>query len=142
MLLFLSLFLSGVAALGQAPIVNFDGADNALLLGSTQQAASIYVDPNEWPGVARAARDLAADFGRVSGLNATVSNATSGMTIIVGTLGRSDLVDGLVAQGAVNVSAIDGQWEAFQSQVVAEPMQGVAEALVIVGEYSAIEVSV
>uniref|UniRef100_L7JPV2 Gylcosyl hydrolase 115 C-terminal domain-containing protein n=1 Tax=Pyricularia oryzae (strain P131) TaxID=1143193 RepID=L7JPV2_PYRO1 len=53
--------------------------------------------------------------------------------IIVGTIGRSNIIDNLVSSNKVDVSEIEGKWEAFVSQVVAEPIPGVARALVIAG---------
>jgi hypothetical protein len=74
--------------------------------------------------------------GTVAGLNATTSQVnTSGHgVIVVGTLGHSAIIDRLVEQGRLNVSSIQGQWEAFQSAVIRDPVSGVREALVIVGE--------
>jgi hypothetical protein len=131
------------AALGQQQVVSFDGGAGTLLLGSSASAPQIVVDASEWPGVTRAANDLAADFGRVTGTNgtittspnSTVSNSSASIPIIVGTLGQSNLIINMVSSGIVNVSAIEGQWEAFQTQVVQNPIPGVANALVIVGSY-------
>jgi hypothetical protein len=135
----LGLLVGGVAAIGQVPIVDYDDGEGGLLLGDTTQTVRIYLSPDEWPGVTRAAKDLAADFGRVTGLNGTVVNSTdaplgSGV-VIVGTLGHSSIIDDLVSRDILNVSSIEGQWEAFQSQVVSDPVAGVAEAFVIAGQY-------
>jgi hypothetical protein len=40
----------------------------------------------------------------------------------------------LVRQGRLNISSIQGQWEAFQSAVIRDPVNDVHEALVIVGK--------
>lgn len=96
----------------------------------------VCVDAQDLPGVRRAAADLAADIGRVTGVAATVLNGgsgTPGRAIIVGTIGHSPLIDGLVAAGKLDVATIRGQWESFVVQTIANPMPGVAEALVIAG---------
>lgn len=138
----LAVLIGSTAAIGQTPIVNFHAQDDNLFLADAQNAINIQVDAAEWPGVVRAAKDLALDFGRVTGLNGSVTglNATvsyakksGGGVIIAGTLGHSAIIDGLVEQGRLNVSSIRGQWEAFQSTVVQNPMSGVQEALVIIG---------
>ncbi|OAA64554.1 hypothetical protein SPI_03201 [Niveomyces insectorum RCEF 264] len=123
----------------------------------------IYVDPNDWPGVLRVADDLATDFGRVlGGLNATVvtgdwnwlgenstgsgnnnSTARSRPAIVLGTLGRSSLLDGLAATsrgggggGGLDPTvfpSIQGKWETYTYQVVDKPWPGQAAAFVIAG---------
>jgi hypothetical protein len=139
----LAVLIGSAAALGQTPIVNFGGQDDSLFLADGHNAINIHVDAAEWPGVIRAANDLALDFGRVTGLNGIVAglNATTSQVntsghgvIVVGTLGHSAIIDKLVEQGRLNVSSIQGQWEAFQSAVIRDPVSGVREALVIVGK--------
>jgi hypothetical protein len=139
----LAVLIGNAAAIGQTPIVSFDGHDDSLFLADGQNAVSIHVDAAEWPGVFRAANDLALDFGRVTGLNGTVTgpnatishiNTSGHGVIIVGTLGRSATIDRLVRQGRLNISSIQGQWEAFQSAVIRDPVNDVHEALVIVGK--------
>lgn len=53
--------------------------------------------------------------------------------IIVGTIGRSCHIDQLIADGKLDVSDVQGKWEAFGMQVVDNPMEGVERALVIFG---------
>jgi hypothetical protein len=44
------------------------------------------------------------------------------------------LIDALVKSGKLDVSAIEGEWEAFVSAVVRNPTNGTEEALVIAGK--------
>ena len=53
--------------------------------------------------------------------------------MILGTLGRSPLVDELVAAGKLDVRGIAGKWETSLEQVVENPMPGVRRAFVIAG---------
>jgi hypothetical protein len=53
--------------------------------------------------------------------------------VLVGTIGRSPLIDQLIASGKLDVSGIAGQWETSLEQVVADPMPGVRSAFVIAG---------
>lgn len=53
--------------------------------------------------------------------------------IIAGTIGNSRVIDGLVSAGLIDVSAVKGQWEAFTSQIVRNPVPGCSNALVIAG---------
>ena len=53
--------------------------------------------------------------------------------IIVGTIGRSSHIDRLIAEGKIDVSDVEGHWEAYGLQVIDNPMEGVERALVIFG---------
>lgn len=43
------------------------------------------------------------------------------------------MVDKLIESGAIDVSAVKGEWESFVSQVVKNPIDGTDRALVIAG---------
>ena len=53
--------------------------------------------------------------------------------IIVGTIGQSSHIDQLISEGKIDVSGVEGKWEAFGIQVVDNPMEGVERALAIFG---------
>ncbi|KAL5387530.1 hypothetical protein PMIN02_008067 [Paraphaeosphaeria minitans] len=53
--------------------------------------------------------------------------------IIAGTIGNSSLIDALIKSGKLDVSKIEGEWEAYTSAVIKNPLNGTAEALVIAG---------
>lgn len=53
--------------------------------------------------------------------------------IIIGTIGKSKLIDDLVKRKKIDVEKTKGQWEAFQSSVVSKPFPGIDNALVIAG---------
>jgi hypothetical protein len=96
-------------------------------------AASIYVDAADWPGVARAAADLQADIARVTGITPTLAHTAGGNPIMIGTIGKSALIDQLIRERKIDVTGVAGKWEAFAIQVVSKPLPGVASALVIAG---------
>ena len=83
-------------------------------------AAQIIVDPSDWKGVIRAANDLGDDVHKVSGVYAKVKESAAPETgsIIVGTIGKSKLIDQLISDKKINVSDIKGQWESFVIQTV------------------------
>ena len=87
-------------------------------------AASIVLSEEDFPQVIRAAKDLSEDVKRVTGTAASVE--TDGKvrpgTILVGTVGKSPLIDGLVKEGKINVDAIRGQWESYMIQVRPDSM--------------------
>lgn len=87
-------------------------------------------------GVARAARDLAQDLGRVAGAGARLVRAVpqgEQAVVIVGVLGQGGLVDRLAREGKLDGRGIAGRWEAYATQLVDAPLPGVARALVIAG---------
>ena len=64
----------------------------------------------------------------------TTNGAPAGkFAVIIGTLGKSPLIDRLAQGGKINVEAISGQWESFIIATVANPVPGVDQALVIAG---------
>lgn len=82
------------------------------------------------------AGDLQSDIERVTGARPALSHgaAPQGREItIIGTVGRSPLIDGLVARGKLDVSAIRGKWETSLQTVVDQPLPGVDRAFVIAG---------
>ncbi|KAI1636350.1 hypothetical protein F4809DRAFT_641605 [Biscogniauxia mediterranea] len=176
--LFLLLVAPLAAALGQQPIVGFAAGGNpggSLQIAGSSSGVSrpqIRVDgeAEHW-GVVRAAGDLAADLGKVTGTNFTLSGGEAGArakayayrpivrnythyavndtqyfygpeyadpsaentVIIVGTIGHSKVVDDLVSAGKLDVSAVQGKWESFTTQIVEEPLPGCRRAAVIAG---------
>ena len=53
--------------------------------------------------------------------------------IIIGTIGQSKHIDQLIADGKLDVSDVEGKWEAYGLQVIDNPMEGVERALAIYG---------
>ncbi|KAK3359256.1 hypothetical protein B0T25DRAFT_514824 [Lasiosphaeria hispida] len=132
------------AAYKQKPSAfTYTSAATGLQLGGPNLAPEIRVGPNDLPGVIRAANDLAADFGRVLGVNGTVVVADWAATtaqkspsrpiIIVGTVGKSSLIDGLVSSKKLDTAAIAKKWETFSYQVVQTPWDGREAVFVIAG---------
>jgi hypothetical protein len=133
-------FLLGIAmsahALPRRGMVDFRPSRDSLCVVERDHVSPIYVDPGDFAGVAKAANDLAQDVGRVSGRAAAVVGATDGLRptpILVGTLGKGAVIDGLVVTGKLDVSAIRGKWESYVIQTVTDPFPGVKRALVIAG---------
>ena len=98
--------------------------------------ATILVDQNDYAGVLRAAGDLQADIVRVTGRMPELVNQQKSPRenlIIIGTLGKSLVIDQLVRENKIDLSSIKGKWESFLIEVVPNPMPGVASGLVIAG---------
>jgi hypothetical protein len=104
--------------------------------GASQTAAPIYIDPADFAGVLRAAEALQADIRRVTGQKPTLLRASGQLpahVVLIGSLGKSEIVNRLVQSNKIDVSAIAGKWESFILQVVEHPLPGVESALVIAG---------
>ncbi len=122
--------------IGQTRYILEKPARGAFPMVQAKTAAAIYVDPADWPGVARAASDLQADIARVTGVTPTIRHEIEGLwpaAIIIGTIGRSPIIDELVREKKIDVTEVSGKWEAFVIQVAANPLPGIASALVIAG---------
>ena len=124
-------------ALGGPQYVHFaaERGDFALVHGG--HGTTIFVDAKDWPGVTRAAGDLAQDFDRVAGVKPALLSDAKAIhepeMVLVGTLGHSPVIDELVRTHKLDVSGVQGHWEAAVTEVVANPMPGVRRALVIAG---------
>src|SRR5665213_3124822 len=123
-------------AAGAAPLAAGSAGTEGFILVQQGRAAPIYVDDAGDKAVVRAAGDLAADIERVTGIKpAEIADSARlhGDVVLVGTLGQSPLLDGLAAAGKLEVGGLKGEWESSVTQVVSDPLPGVARALVIAG---------
>ncbi|KAJ7206913.1 hypothetical protein GGX14DRAFT_456996 [Mycena pura] len=135
----LAFLVSSVNALGQDTCVAFQPSSSTFSVASNGKGAPLFLSADDWPGVHRAAQDFAADIQRVTGIKPAVSNISASnpprasLPIIIGTLGKSSLIQQVVNTTKLDVSAIENQWEAFMARVVTNPLPGVAKAYVIIG---------
>lgn len=126
-----------ILGLGQQSVVSFEDREGSLLLADGSSSPTIVVDENDSPSVIRAANDLAIDFGRVTGVNGSVINASASAatfsgSIVVGQV-DSPLIQRLINSSNIDISSIRGQWEAFTTALVASPLPGLGQVLVITG---------
>jgi Glycosyl hydrolase family 115/Gylcosyl hydrolase family 115 C-terminal domain len=122
-------------ALGRPPYVALTPAPGAFPLVDAAGAATLVVDAADWPGVIRAVSDLQADVRRVTDRSPAVADAVPAgrPVVIIGTVGRSALIDRLIVERKIDAGGIAGKWESFFLETVADPMPGVSSALVIAG---------
>src|SRR5882724_8531983 len=100
------------------------------------KAAVLYVDNNDDWLVQKAASLLQGDIQQVTGTQPALLNTLAGAgnyCIIIGSEGKSSLIRRLAAEKKINLDPLKGKWEAYIMQVVANPLPGVAQALVIAG---------
>ncbi len=135
-------FGSGVHCIGQQTCVAFQSSSSTFPIVTKGQGTPVFLSADEWPGVQRAATDFVSDIQQVTGVKSSLTNVTvTGSTvskkassvIIVGTLGKSSLVDQVVSHAKLDVSSVEGQWEAFFAKQVKNPLPGIDSAYVIIG---------
>ncbi|WP_264537919.1 glycosyl hydrolase 115 family protein [Flavobacterium sp. N1736] len=138
--LILSLFLLGLstksyAINGEKYIVNKASAEN-FPLASKGKIASILISENDFAGVLRVAGHLENDLFKVTNLHPKRINKISEATdyvVIIGTLGKSEIIDQFVKEGKIDANQLQGKWEKFITQIVDNPAKGIKKALVIAG---------
>ncbi|MGD1086735.1 MAG: glycosyl hydrolase 115 family protein [Verrucomicrobiota bacterium] len=133
-LLLAVVLLSRQIAPAQLALADSPGADNFVLAGS-RAATPVLVETNDDRAVLRAAGDLADDVARVTGVKPALLQDPGGEKnlVIVGTLGKSRIIDRLAAEGKLDVEGVRGAWESYVLQVAPNPLPGVDAALVIAG---------
>ena len=103
--------------------IQHEKTKDAFRIFSGNQSAPIYVDPEDWKGVVRVANDLSDDVRKVTGTASPVFQQvdyTRQGAIIIGTIGKSRIIDQLIKENKINVADIKGQWESFLIQTVGE----------------------
>ncbi|HEY1685926.1 MAG TPA: glycosyl hydrolase 115 family protein [Tepidisphaeraceae bacterium] len=112
-------------AMYPADFVQFASQPDSFPLVQNHASAKIVTDPVDYPGVIRAAGDLNDDIHRVTGVNPQLSSSATSQ-ILIGTIGKSKIIDQLIRDKKIDVSPIAGKWESFIIQTI-------PGALVIVG---------
>jgi hypothetical protein len=111
------------------------------VLSYSGNSTPLYVCSQDYPGVIRVLKQLQADIGSVTGVVPSLSlinhkkdNIPALQEIVlVGTIGRSPLIDKLIRDNKIDVQNIAGKWETFLIQVVENPFPHVDRALIIAG---------
>lgn len=105
-------------------------------VANASQVSSIYIDDKDDWLVNKAAMLLQKDIEMVTGKKpaiVTELSSASKNTIIIGTMNGSSIIKKLMAQKKIDIHSIKGKWEGFQLQTVSKPLNGIEQALVIVG---------
>jgi len=131
-LFFISLFSLPVFA---GPItVTPTSQTGSFPLVSAGKSAVLVVDPQDAEVVTIAAKALSGDIKLITGIQPdVVSQLGADRPVIIGTIGKSKLIDSLVTTGKISTTAVAGKWETFSLSVVNNPFPGVNAALVIFG---------
>ncbi len=129
--------MSGTSSPGdQGKFVIDQFEDGLFQLVHDTRAADVFVDSSDWMVARISARDLTLDIQRVTGCKALLKHSHDNLSshaVLVGTLGKSPVIDGLVKAGKIDVEDVRGRWETCAIEVVANPLPGVKQGLVVIG---------
>ena len=107
---------------------------NAFPLSANGMAATIIIDDNDADVVKVVVQAFRNDVNLITGVKPAVKTSIDdNPPLIVGTLGKSALIDQLAQSGKINKARLEGQWETFSISVVDNPLSGISRALIIAG---------
>ena len=111
-------------------------ADNQFTLSTSNGSTPLVISSEDFPGVISALKNLKTDIGKVTGREPEIkytNKPDSKEVVIVGTIGKSPVIDQLIKSKKLDVKSISGKWESFVIQTIDSPLPGVEKALVIAG---------
>src|SRR6202020_630724 len=115
-------------ALGHPQYVTNTPDATSFCLARNQSAIPLFVDATDWPGVIHAVGDLSEDLKRVTDTQPSVlkdrAQLHHGDAVLIGTIGKSPLIDELIRQHKLDVSGVEGKWESAVTTIVDRPMAG------------------
>ncbi len=123
-------------AQGQSSYVTFQKEKNSFTLSASGKSTSIYISPDDFPGVLRAVRNLQIDIEKVTSKAPALlqqPGAREREMVIIGTVDKSELIGELVNRKKIDITSLKGKWESFLIQLVENPFPNVERALVIAG---------
>ena len=116
-------------------LVSSKSINHAFPLVSEDQTAGLWCDSLDYKGVLRAICDLQTDIEHVTGKKPQIFNkdAVEAYPVIIGTLGKSTIIDAFVDSEKLDVRDLLGKWESFVITIIDNPKPGIKQALVIAG---------
>jgi hypothetical protein len=116
--------------------VSTEKGKGRFVLSASGKSAPLYVSSQDYPGVLRVLQNLQADMARITNAPPEISTdklPAAKEIVLIGTLGRSPLIDKLVQDKKLDVNGIAGKWETFLIQVIEKPLPNVDHAVIIAG---------
>ncbi|MBN1427403.1 MAG: glycosyl hydrolase 115 family protein [Anaerolineae bacterium] len=118
------------------PSISSEHEMGCFTLSTSGHTAPLCISSADCPGIHRIAQHIQADLGRVSGAEPDLfvdEIPPVEEIVLIGTLGHNPLIDQLARDGKLDVTDIDGKWEASVTQSVEDPLPNVERALIIAG---------
>jgi len=135
-LLLISYCSQTVMASDDSTYVSTKKESGKFILTEAGHSTPLVVSSQDFSGVIRVAKHLQTDIGKVTDALPILSIdkiPDSKEIVLIGTIGKSPLIDGLVRENKLDLSQITGKWESSLIQVVKKPLPTVDHALVITG---------
>jgi hypothetical protein len=123
-------------AIGGESYVHFENGKGRFPLSFSGKSAPLCVSSKDYTGVLAILKNFQNDIASVTDARPETfvdSLPHSKEVVLVGTIGRSPLIDKLVQEKKLDAKGIAGAWESFLIQAVDRPFPGVGRALVVAG---------
>lgn len=136
MLLLVFALTNNIYGIDRDKYVTSSASKDNFPLASNGKVASIFMSEDDYSGVKRVVGHLQNDIFTVTDTKPNIRMGKSSLedyVIIIGTLGKSTIINELVKTGKINAKDLTGKWEKFITQIVENPMPGIKKALVIAG---------
>jgi len=123
-------------AIGYCEFISHQPGADRFSLVHAGTAAPLIISSDDYAGVQTMAGHLQADIKRVTGdapqllVDTIPANRN---VVLIGTIGKSSIIDQLVDERKLNVNSIAGRWDSYMIQTIKNPLPNVDEALVIAG---------
>jgi len=117
-------------------IVTDKPAPGAFSLVHGNEIAAIYFDAADAALIKTSASLLQQDIESITGKKPALITQLSGKEkniIVIGTMGQSAIIQQLIKEKKIAASTLQGKWEGYLLQTIAQPFKAVANALVIAG---------
>ena len=118
------------------PHVSNLNTKNYFSLVSNGVATPVYVDKADYSVVGIAANLFTEDIQKITDKKPLLLNQFANQQsqiVIIGTIGKSELINQLIKSKKLNAETIRNQWESYIISTVLNPFPGVQQALVIAG---------
>lgn len=113
-LLLCLLMLVSATGIAAEKFVSFTPITDGFELSTNNKSVMIAVDADDHKGVMIAANNLCADFGRVTGQDATISSEITNATkIIIGSVDKSSFIRQLIREKKINGKELEGKREKY-----------------------------
>jgi hypothetical protein len=121
---------------GDESYISTEKRKGTFTLCESGKSSPLWVSSQDYPGVIRVLKQLQTDIANVTNAKPSLSMDTipqADQIVLVGTLGKSPVIDKLVQDKKLDVDDISGKWETFLIQVVERPLPNIDRMLIIVG---------
>ena len=139
-ILFFSIFFMSCSdtnlPLDTSSYISLKETEGSFALSSSGKSAPLHLSSEDYSGVIKVAKLFQTDIGKVTDSRPEIFlDEVPGAKeiVIIGTLGKSKIIDELVKNKKIDVKDITGKWETFRIQAVEKPLPNIDRALVIIG---------